>query len=205
MTVPGTRPDRRRDRPADARKLPAAQDARLLAEVVAQALDDKPARPAPAPVFCTGLNPRWLLEPLRGQAVAGLVDSAGGEVFEFSGEAAARLADEETSLWVRGRGISRRCRAARSRGPAGRVVPTGPAAGWPTSPRHRSSATKSHRRRSWAGEGAEGGGRRRAVAANETSAAPERLQFGPSADGVGDEGGRKEAFGEDRWAAQPVQ
>lgn len=47
----------------------------------------------------TGLNSRWLLEWLRGQAAAGLVDSADGEMFELSGEAAALLADEETSLW----------------------------------------------------------------------------------------------------------
>ncbi len=47
----------------------------------------------------TGLNARWLLEWLRGQAAAGLVDSGDGEEFELSPEAAALLADEETSVW----------------------------------------------------------------------------------------------------------
>ena len=47
----------------------------------------------------TGLHPRWLLEWLRGQAAAGLIGSGDGEVFEFSPEAAALLADEDTSLW----------------------------------------------------------------------------------------------------------
>jgi 2-polyprenyl-3-methyl-5-hydroxy-6-metoxy-1,4-benzoquinol methylase len=47
----------------------------------------------------TGLHPRWLLEWLRGQAAAGLIGSADGEVFELSPEAAALLADEDTSLW----------------------------------------------------------------------------------------------------------
>lgn len=47
----------------------------------------------------TGLHPRWLLEWLRGQAAAGLVDSADGQVFELSAEAAALLADEEGSVW----------------------------------------------------------------------------------------------------------
>lgn len=47
----------------------------------------------------TGLHPRWLLEWLRCQAAAGLIDSADGEVFELSPEAAALLADEDSSLW----------------------------------------------------------------------------------------------------------
>src|SRR5579859_149243 len=47
----------------------------------------------------TGLQERWLLEWLRSQAAAGLVDSADGEVFELSPEAAAVLVDEKTSLW----------------------------------------------------------------------------------------------------------
>jgi 2-polyprenyl-3-methyl-5-hydroxy-6-metoxy-1,4-benzoquinol methylase len=47
----------------------------------------------------TGLNARWLLEWLRGQAAADLVDSRDGEEFELSPEAAALLADEETSFW----------------------------------------------------------------------------------------------------------
>ena len=47
----------------------------------------------------TGLHPRWLLEWLRCQAAAGLVDSADGQVFEFSAEAAALLADEDASVW----------------------------------------------------------------------------------------------------------
>jgi SAM-dependent methyltransferase len=47
----------------------------------------------------TGLHPRWLLEWLRCQAAAGLVESADGLVFELSPEAAALLADEEGSVW----------------------------------------------------------------------------------------------------------
>jgi 2-polyprenyl-3-methyl-5-hydroxy-6-metoxy-1,4-benzoquinol methylase len=47
----------------------------------------------------TGLHERWLLEWLRGQAAAGLLDSADGEVFQLSREGAALLADEEGSRW----------------------------------------------------------------------------------------------------------
>jgi 2-polyprenyl-3-methyl-5-hydroxy-6-metoxy-1,4-benzoquinol methylase len=50
----------------------------------------------------TGLNPRWLLEWLRCQAAAGLVDSGDGDVFELSLEAAALLADEDASVWFAG-------------------------------------------------------------------------------------------------------
>jgi SAM-dependent methyltransferase len=47
----------------------------------------------------TGLQERWLLEWLRGQAAAGLVDTEDGEVFQMSAEAAAVLSDEEGSLY----------------------------------------------------------------------------------------------------------
>jgi 2-polyprenyl-3-methyl-5-hydroxy-6-metoxy-1,4-benzoquinol methylase len=47
----------------------------------------------------TQLHERWLLEWLRGQAAAGLVDTEDGEVFELSPEAAEVLADEDGSLW----------------------------------------------------------------------------------------------------------
>jgi SAM-dependent methyltransferase len=47
----------------------------------------------------TGLHERWLLEWLRGQAAAGLVESPGGETFELTGEGAALLADEDSSIW----------------------------------------------------------------------------------------------------------
>jgi SAM-dependent methyltransferase len=47
----------------------------------------------------TGMRQRWLLEWLRCQAAAGLVDSADGEVFELSPEGAALLADEDASVW----------------------------------------------------------------------------------------------------------
>ncbi len=46
----------------------------------------------------TGLHERWLLEWLRSQAAAGLLDSRDGTVFQQSGEATAVLADEESSL-----------------------------------------------------------------------------------------------------------
>jgi 2-polyprenyl-3-methyl-5-hydroxy-6-metoxy-1,4-benzoquinol methylase len=47
----------------------------------------------------TGLDERWLLEWLRGQAAAGLVESDDGDHFELSPEAAAVLADETGSVW----------------------------------------------------------------------------------------------------------
>ena len=46
----------------------------------------------------TGLHERWLLEWLRGQAAARLLDSESGERFELSPVGAAVLADEENSL-----------------------------------------------------------------------------------------------------------
>lgn len=47
----------------------------------------------------TGLQERWLLEWLRGQAAGGLLDSPDGETFELGPEGAAVLADETSSLW----------------------------------------------------------------------------------------------------------
>ncbi len=47
----------------------------------------------------TGLQERWLLEWLRGQAAAGLIGTVDGAVFELSSEAAAVLADDRESLW----------------------------------------------------------------------------------------------------------
>jgi 2-polyprenyl-3-methyl-5-hydroxy-6-metoxy-1,4-benzoquinol methylase len=47
----------------------------------------------------TGLQARWLLEWLRSQAAAGLVESADGDRFELTPEAEAVLADEDGSLW----------------------------------------------------------------------------------------------------------
>ena len=47
----------------------------------------------------TGLDERWLLEWLRSQAAAGLLESADGELFELSREGEAVLADEAGSLW----------------------------------------------------------------------------------------------------------
>ena len=46
----------------------------------------------------TGLKERWLLEWLRGQAAARLLDSSDGDRFELSPVGAAVLADEEGSL-----------------------------------------------------------------------------------------------------------
>jgi SAM-dependent methyltransferase len=46
----------------------------------------------------TGLQERWLLEWLRGQAAASLIDTDDGETFELSPEASAVLADAEGSL-----------------------------------------------------------------------------------------------------------
>jgi 2-polyprenyl-3-methyl-5-hydroxy-6-metoxy-1,4-benzoquinol methylase len=47
----------------------------------------------------TQLQERWLLEWLRCQAAAGLIDTVDGDVFEMSPEAAEVLADEDGSLW----------------------------------------------------------------------------------------------------------
>ncbi|HSS10943.1 MAG TPA: class I SAM-dependent methyltransferase [Acidimicrobiales bacterium] len=47
----------------------------------------------------TEWHERWLLEWLRSQAAAGLLDTADGEVFELSPEAATVLADEAGSVW----------------------------------------------------------------------------------------------------------
>ena len=46
----------------------------------------------------TNLKERWLLEWLRGQAAARLIDSSDGESFELSDIGAAVLADEDSSL-----------------------------------------------------------------------------------------------------------
>ncbi|HET6794794.1 MAG TPA: class I SAM-dependent methyltransferase, partial [Acidimicrobiales bacterium] len=47
----------------------------------------------------TGLHERWLLEWLRSQAAAGLIDSEDGSTFELGPAAEAVLADEGDSLW----------------------------------------------------------------------------------------------------------
>ena len=47
----------------------------------------------------TGLQERWLLEWLRSQGAAGLIDTSDGETFELSPEAVAVLADSGGSLW----------------------------------------------------------------------------------------------------------
>ena len=47
----------------------------------------------------TGLNERWLLEWLRSQAAALLIDTLDGDVFELRPEAAEVLVEEVDSLW----------------------------------------------------------------------------------------------------------
>ncbi len=47
----------------------------------------------------TGLKERWLLEWLRGQAAAGLIDTEDGTSFAMSPEAVAVLAESEESIW----------------------------------------------------------------------------------------------------------
>jgi SAM-dependent methyltransferase len=47
----------------------------------------------------TGLHERWLLEWLRSQAAASLIDTVDGEVFELSPEAATVLVEASDSLW----------------------------------------------------------------------------------------------------------
>ena len=50
----------------------------------------------------TGLKERWLLEWLRGQAAARLIDSSDGEIFELSAESAAVLSDEASLSFAAG-------------------------------------------------------------------------------------------------------
>jgi SAM-dependent methyltransferase len=64
-----------------------------------RALDGAGPVTAEALAARTGLHPRWLLEWLRGQAAAGMLDTADGQVFLLTPEAAQLLADEEGSLW----------------------------------------------------------------------------------------------------------
>jgi SAM-dependent methyltransferase len=47
----------------------------------------------------TGFDRRWVLEWLRSQGAAGLVETADGEVFELTAEAAEVLAGEGRSVW----------------------------------------------------------------------------------------------------------
>lgn len=64
-----------------------------------RAMDGAGPLTAAALAESTGLQPRWLLEWLRSQAAAGLLDTDDGETFTLSPEAAAVLADEDGSLW----------------------------------------------------------------------------------------------------------
>jgi SAM-dependent methyltransferase len=64
-----------------------------------RALDGAGPLTAAALAVRTGLQERWLLEWLRGQAAAELLRSADGATFELTPEAAAVLADEEGSLF----------------------------------------------------------------------------------------------------------
>lgn len=50
----------------------------------------------------TGLTQRWVLEWLRSQGAAGLLETTDGEVFELSEEAAEVLAREDESVWFAG-------------------------------------------------------------------------------------------------------
>jgi len=47
----------------------------------------------------TGLDSRWVLEWLRSQGAAGLLDTSDGELFELTDEGAEVLANEEGSTW----------------------------------------------------------------------------------------------------------
>jgi hypothetical protein len=67
-----------------------------------RALDGAGPVTAEALAARTGLHPRWLLEWLRGQAAAGLLDTADGQVFQITPETAVLLADEEGSVWCAG-------------------------------------------------------------------------------------------------------
>ena len=71
----------------------------------------------------TGLQERWLLEWLRGQAAAGLIGTEDGEAFEISAEAVAVLADNPGKPVVHGGRIRRRCRTAGGGRAAGRRLP----------------------------------------------------------------------------------
>jgi 2-polyprenyl-3-methyl-5-hydroxy-6-metoxy-1,4-benzoquinol methylase len=54
----------------------------------------------------TGLSPRWVLEWLRSQGAAGLVETEDGEVFELSEEGAEVLANEVGSVFFAGGAFS---------------------------------------------------------------------------------------------------
>ncbi len=64
-----------------------------------QAMTGRAAMTAGELAAATGLQERWLLEWLRGQAAAGLIGTEDGEAFELSAEAAAVLADDRDSLF----------------------------------------------------------------------------------------------------------
>jgi len=63
-----------------------------------RALDGRGPTTAAELADATGLHPRWLLEWLRGNAAADLLESTDGEQFELTREGAAVLAHEEHSL-----------------------------------------------------------------------------------------------------------
>ncbi len=63
-----------------------------------RAMSGRGAMTAASLAAATGLQERWLLEWLRGQAAAGLIDSADGETFLLSSEGEAVLADSDASL-----------------------------------------------------------------------------------------------------------
>ncbi len=67
-----------------------------------RALEDAGPMSAPELATATGLHERWVLEWLRGQAAAGLLEYSDGDYFELSPAGAAVLADEEGSLMFAG-------------------------------------------------------------------------------------------------------
>src|ERR1700722_18085630 len=64
-----------------------------------QAMADRGRMTAEQVAAGSGLQERWVLEWLRGQAAAELLDTDDGEHFELNAEAKAVLADDNDSLW----------------------------------------------------------------------------------------------------------
>jgi 2-polyprenyl-3-methyl-5-hydroxy-6-metoxy-1,4-benzoquinol methylase len=64
-----------------------------------RAMAGQPPMDAPQLADRTGLHERWLLEWLRSQAAAGLLESDDGVEFQLTREGAEVLADESGSLW----------------------------------------------------------------------------------------------------------
>ena len=67
-----------------------------------EAIVGKPSVNAASLAEATGLNERWLLEWLRGQGAAGIIDHLGDEQFQLSDVAAEALLEEDSPAYLKG-------------------------------------------------------------------------------------------------------